>query len=109
MIDYKCLRKYDRWNEHFSMKAITINENEKEKFIGYNCIYRYNTHEIKLEYRILTHKWTLMNDKYNSEEEEKKLNKTIDFNNKFPWVDTGYTLDKRIPFILRSFDNYFSS
>ncbi|CAF1027974.1 unnamed protein product [Rotaria sp. Silwood1] len=90
------------------MKAVTINEKEKEKLIGYNCIYRYGTYEFKLEYSILTAKWTIVNDKHHSEEVEKQLNTYITRINELSWVDMGYTLDERIQHVLRSFDGYLS-
>jgi hypothetical protein len=90
------------------MEVITIKEEEQERFVGYNCIYRYGIHEVKLEYSISTAMWTIVSDKYHAEE-EKQLNIYMERINKFSWVDIGYPLDERIQDILRSFDGYFLS
>jgi len=107
-VDYLCLRKYDERNKHFSMQVVTVKENEEtqeERFIGYNCIYRYETHQIKLEYNISTEIWTLVSDKYHTE--EKQLNTLIERINKFSRANRSSTLDRRIQYILEVFDGYF--
>lgn len=102
LIDYLCLRKYDQHNKHFSMQVFTVKE---ERSIGYSCTYRYETHEVKLEYNISTEIWTLVFDKYHRE--EKQLNTLIERINKFSRVNRSSTLDRQIEYILKVFDNYF--
>ena len=89
------------------MEAVIANEQEKDRVIGYNGIYRYETFEIKLEYDTITEKWTIGKEKYHSEDEE-KLNSSITRMNEVSWVDMGYTLEERIERILQLLDHYFS-
>ncbi|CAF4246206.1 unnamed protein product, partial [Adineta steineri] len=59
-VDYDCLRKYDENNTHFSMAIIVENrDDEQEHVIGYNCIYHYDTHRVKLEYDIAIGCWKI--------------------------------------------------
>ncbi len=70
MIDCQCLTKYNERNQHVSMEVVTIIE-EEERFVGYNCIYRYETHEVQLEYDISTEMWTILSDKCHLAEQKK--------------------------------------
>jgi hypothetical protein len=87
------------------MEVITINENEQ--FIGYNCIYRYEIDKVKLACDISTGMWRLCSDNDYSKEEEKQLNKSLDFVNEYIRIDLGYTLAEQIQNILKYFDRYF--
>jgi hypothetical protein len=106
--DYECLQKYDERNKHFCMEVVTINEEEEERIIRYDCVYRYETHEVKLEYDISVEKWTMVSDKYHMEE-EKLLKAGIQRVNWYSSVNVNYTLDEQIQHILKIFDDYFLS
>jgi hypothetical protein len=90
------------------MEVITINEDGKERFVGYNCVYRHGKYEVKLACDILTGMWTLFSYKDYSEEEEKELNKWLDFVNQYIRIDMSYTLGEQIKYILKYFARYFS-
>lgn len=100
-VDYHCLRLYDETNEHFSMAIITENrEGEEEQAVGYNCIYRYETHRIKLEFDIKDGLW-----KYNQlqfKEEHCNLPLSIIENIQF------LTLDEQIQMIIQRLNQYFT-
>jgi len=91
------------------MQVVKVKVNEEEKqeelCIGYSCTYRYETHEVKLEYNISTGIWTLVSDKYHTE--AKQLNTLIERINKFSQVNRNSTLDKQIQYILKVLDGYF--
>ena len=89
------------------MEIVTTNESENEKFVGYNCIYRYGGTEIQLSCDILTGIWTLVPDNDYSEEEQRKLNRVLSFVNEYIRIDAGYTLDEQIKSILKDFDRFF--
>jgi hypothetical protein len=86
-------------------RYVTIIE-EEERFVGYNCIYRYETHEVQLEYDISTEMWTILSDKCHLAE-QKQLNTLIERVNKLSRAYVSSTLDKQIQYILRLFDDYF--
>lgn len=91
------------------MQLATVKEEqgevEVERCVGYNCKYRYETHEVKLEYNISTEIWTLNADKHHKQEQQ--LNTLIERINKFSKINSRYTLDKQIQYILQVFDGYF--
>jgi hypothetical protein len=86
-------------------KNVEEDEEQEELVVAYHCIYHYETHEIKLEYDILTETWEIVRDKYHSEE-EKQLNAIlIQLENSQSIAD--YTLDEQIQIIINDFDHYF--
>jgi len=71
-------------------------EGEQEQAIGYNCIYRYETHRIKLEFDIKDGLWKIIPIEYN----EQILNSIFD--------DIQFlTLDQQIQIIIKRLDQYF--
>jgi hypothetical protein len=72
-------------------------EGEQEQAIGYNCIYRYETHKIKLEFDIKDGLWKIIPIEYN----EQILNSIFD--------DIQFlTLDEQIQIIIKRLDQYFA-
>jgi hypothetical protein len=72
-IDYECLQKYDEHNEHFSMEVDSIKGHEQDRLIGYNCIYRYESHKIKLRYNTSIDKWIIvLNENHSSADKQLK-------------------------------------
>jgi hypothetical protein len=101
-VDHECLKKYDQHNEHFSMKVVSITEEER---VSYRCKYRYGSHEIKLEYDLSSEKWKLASDKYHSGEKQLKI--LVERVNKFSLANRSLTLDKQIQYVLETLDGYF--
>jgi hypothetical protein len=66
-VDYDCLRRYDENNTHFSMAIILENrEGEQERAIGYDCIYRFDIHRVKLEYDIASGLWKTIPEEFSN-------------------------------------------
>ncbi len=101
LIDHECLVKYDQNNEHFSMKVDCV---EEERVI-YKCKYRYQSHEVKLEYDITSEKWKLASGKY--QPGEKQLKTLIDSINKFGRNNRSLTLNEQVQHALKVFDGHF--
>jgi len=96
-VDYHCLRLYDETNEQFSMAIIIENqEGEQEQAVGYNCVYRYGTHRIKLEFNIKNGLW-----KFTSAQNDLSSS-TIFENIQF------LTLDEQIQTIIQRLNQYFT-
>lgn len=107
IVDYECLPKYNQRNKHFSVEIIAINAGGGQQLIGgYDCVYRYKEHKVKLQFKILNEKWTLVSDK-NHEEEEKVLNAILQRINSDSSINMCRTLDEEIQSILKKFDDYF--
>jgi hypothetical protein len=88
------------------MEVVTVDEDGKERLVGYNCVHRYGKYEVKLACDIVI--GTLVLNKNYSEKEEKELNKWLGFANEYIRVDMGYTLGEQIKYILKYFDRHFS-
>ncbi|CAF3848859.1 unnamed protein product [Rotaria sordida] len=107
-VDYDCLRKYDENNKYFSMAIILENqEGEQQRPIGYDCIYRYGTHRIKLEYYIESQIWKKIPLESN-EEQENILNSLFDDNHDIRSLFQSFTLDQQIQIITKRYDKHFA-
>jgi hypothetical protein len=99
-IDYDCLRIYDENNKHFSMAIIIEKqEGEQEQAIGYNCIYRFGTHRIKLEFDLNSGLWRRI--PLESCEEEEQILHSVFHGIQF------LTLDQQIQIIIKQYDQHF--
>jgi len=96
-VDYDCLRIYDENHKHFSMAIIIENqEGEQERAIGYNCIYRYGIHRIKLEFDIKDGLWKII-----PIESDEQIFNSIFYDIQF------LTLDQQIQIIIKRCDQHF--
>ncbi|CAF4538214.1 unnamed protein product [Rotaria sp. Silwood2] len=107
-VDYDCLRKYDENNKHFSMSIILENQEgeEQQRSIGYDCIYRYGTHRVKLEYYIENKIWKKIPFQSN-QEQENILNSLFDDNYHIRSLFQSFTLDQQIQIIIKRYDKHF--
>ncbi|CAF3738513.1 unnamed protein product [Rotaria sp. Silwood1] len=103
-IDYKCLLKYNHYNKHFSIINIIFNkdEQEKDKIVGYDCIYQYENIHIKIEHYLSNQTWKINNQQSNYEKYQ-NLNILLEDLNYSRYV----YLDQQIQIIIKRFDNYF--
>jgi hypothetical protein len=74
-------------------------DGEQEQAIGYDCIYHYEFHRIKLEFDIKNGLWKII--PLESYEEEKKLDLFFD-------DIQFFTLDQQIQIIIKRFDQHFA-
>jgi hypothetical protein len=74
-------------------------DGEQEQAIGYDCIYHYELHRIKLEFDIKNGLWKII--PLESYEEEKKLDLFFD-------DIQFFTLDQQIQIIIKRFDQHFA-
>jgi hypothetical protein len=73
-------------------------EDEHEQPIGYDCIYCYEMHRIKLEFDIKNGLWKVIPlESYNEGEKFDSIFNDIQF----------FTLDQQIQIIIKRFDQYF--
>ncbi|UJR10877.1 hypothetical protein I4U23_015064 [Adineta vaga] len=100
-IDYQCLQKYKKTNKHFNMTMII----EEGLHVAYQCAYHYKTHEIKLNYDLVTETWEIESDKY--EMEKTTYLNTILIDLEYLQQHDNLTLDQQIQFIIKEFDCYF--
>ncbi|CAF4783978.1 unnamed protein product, partial [Rotaria sp. Silwood2] len=107
-VDYDCLRKYDENNKHFSMSIILENQEgeEQQRSIGYDCIYRYGTHRVKLEYYIENKIWKKIPFQSN-QEQENILNSLFNDNYDIRSLFQSFTLDQQIQIIIKRYDKHF--
>jgi len=78
-------------------------EGEQERAVGYNCIYRYRIHRVKLEYNITNGIWEIIpRESYG--EEEQILDSVLD---DIRSLLQALPLDQQIQIIIKRYDKYF--
>ena len=115
-IDHECLKKYGEEHGKFCLASLLEKREDEdhERFIGYNGLYRYGSHRIQFQFDASTGFWRRIpgeshraygND---ADEEEDPLNVLFEDLNQSQCLLPSLTLDQQIQLIIKRLDQHFS-
>lgn len=112
-IDHECLSKYGENHGKFCLAILLEKkeDEEQERFIGYNGLYRYESHRIQFQFDCLTGSWRRIPGEFHrgyEEQEEDPLNVLFEDLHQSQCLLPSLTLDQQIQLIIKRLDEHYS-
>ena len=112
-MDHECLSKYGEEHGKFSLAILLEkrNDEDQERFIGYDGLYRNECHRIRFQFDCSTGLWRRIPrefDRTPEEENEDPLNVLFEDLNQTQCLLPSLTLDQQIQLIIKRLDQHFS-